>query len=54
MPPPVTISYLIISELAFLVALVTQIASSTQSQNNGGLLFYLKVSGKARNDGTCL
>lgn len=48
MPPPVAINYLIIIEM------VTQIVSCTQSQNNGGLLFYLKLSGKVRNGGgTC-
>lgn len=36
MPPPGAINYLIITEI------VTQIVSCTQSQNNGGLLFYLK------------
>lgn len=41
MPPLVTISYLIITEM------VINIASCTQSQNNGGLLFYLKLSEKS-------
>lgn len=45
MTPPVPINYLIITEM------VTQIVSRTQSQNNGGLLFYLKLSGKVRNGG---
>lgn len=39
MPPPVAINYLIITEMV------------TQSQSNGGLLFYLKRSGKVRNGG---
>lgn len=48
MPPPVAKNYLIITEM------VTQIVSCTQTQNNGGLLFYLKLSGKVRNGGgTC-